>query len=172
MAAFQAMQAGDLKALQALLRRHPQLARERGANGNTLLNLAVSLAAKIDVAAGLAMVETVLAAGADVNEPNDRGWTALHQAAYSNQREIAAELIAHGADLELEGHGSGGTPLVMALFWGHREVADFLSQHSIAPGNLRVAAGLGRLDLLENCFLGGDGAHRRSLCRARILPSA
>jgi hypothetical protein len=33
-------------------------------------------------------------------------------------------------------------------------VADLLGRHSTAPGNLRVAAGLGRVDLLEQCFRG------------------
>jgi ankyrin repeat protein len=63
-------------------------------------------------------------------------------------------LIRSGADLDAEAHGSGGTPLVVALFWGHVEVADLLGRHSLAPGNLRVAAGLGSKDLLEKCFTG------------------
>jgi ankyrin repeat protein len=135
-----------------MLRRHPQLALERGTNGNTLLNLAGSVAAQKKADLGLALVEAILGAGADVNEPNDRGWTALHQAAYSNQPAIAAALLKHGADLDLEAGGSGGTPLVVALFWGHREVADLLGRRSVAPGNLRVAAGLGDEDLMEKCF--------------------
>jgi ankyrin repeat protein len=143
LAAFQSLQQPD--ALRAILDRHPRVARERGTNGNTLLNLAVSLGSA-------SAVELLLAAGAEASEPNDRGWTPLHAAAYANRCEIAASLIARGADLEAEAHGSGGTPLIAALFWGHREVADLLAQHSVAPGNLRAAAGLGRLDLVERCF--------------------
>lgn len=152
LAAFGALQSGDIAALNALLRRNPRLALERGTNGNTLLNLAVSVAAKAQQDTGLALVKALLAAGADVNEANDRGWTPLHQAAYSNQCALAAALIAQGADLEAEAHGSGGTPLIAALFWGHREVADLLGQYSVAPGNLRAAAGLGNLHLLDRCF--------------------
>ena len=155
LAAFQALQAGNLAMLHSLLQRQPQLAKERGTNGNTLLNLAGSLAARPHYKAGTAMINALLAAGADVNDANDRGWTPLHQAGYSNQPAIAAALIEHGADLEAEAHGSGGTPLIAALFWGHREVADLLGRHSLAPGNLRVAAGLGNQDLLEKC-LGSD----------------
>lgn len=99
-------------------------------------------------------VDTLLAAGADVNDPNDRGWTPLHQAAYSNQCAIATALIKRGAEFDSDAHGSGGTPLIIALFWGHREVADELSRYSVAPGNLRAAAGLGNGDLLESCFSG------------------
>ncbi len=154
LAAFRALEAGDGAKLYALLGRHPGLAQERGTNGNTLLNLAVSVAAKLSPEAGAGLVGALLAAGADVNDVNDRGWTPLHQAAYSNQCGIAETLIERGADPELEGHGSGGTPLIMALFWGHREAADLLGRYSVAPGNLRAAAGLGNQDLLEKCFSG------------------
>jgi ankyrin repeat protein len=154
LAAFRALQSGDTAGLNALLGHNPRVAQERGTNGNTLLNLAVSLAAKLNPDVGLALVEALLAAGADVNDPNDRGGTPLHQAAYSNQSGIAAALIQSGADLDAEAHGSGGTPLIAALFWGHREVAELLGRHSVAPGNLRAAAGLGNRHLLEECFSG------------------
>jgi ankyrin repeat protein len=58
----------------------------------------------------------LLAAGADVNDGNDRGSTPLHQAAYSNQCTIATALLQGGADTDAEAHGSGGTPLIFALF--------------------------------------------------------
>jgi hypothetical protein len=65
------------------MQRNPQLARERGTNGNTLLNLSVSIAAQTTRVAAMTLVETLLTAGADVNDANGRGWTPLHQAAYS-----------------------------------------------------------------------------------------
>jgi ankyrin repeat protein len=148
------LEARDFAKLNSLLRRHPRLAQERGTNGNTLLNLAVSLGARAELDVATGFVDILLAAGADVNDANDRGWTPLHQAGYSNQPAIANALIERGADLESDAHGSGGTPLIIALFWGHREVADKLSRRSVAPGNLRAAAGLGSGELLENCFNG------------------
>ncbi|HTR39920.1 MAG TPA: ankyrin repeat domain-containing protein [Bryobacteraceae bacterium] len=166
LAAFRALQAGDVAALNSLLRGHAGLARQRGTNGNTLLNLAVSVAAKADSDLGLSLVETLLAAGADVNDANDRGWTPLHQAGYSNQCAIADALMKRGADLDVEAHGSGGTPLIAALFWGHREVADLLGSYSAAPGNLRAAAGLGNQDLVEKCFR-GETALTPEACAAR-----
>lgn len=69
-------------------------------------------------------------------------------------------------DLVADAHGSGGTPLIVALFWGHREMADLLGGHSTAPGNLRVAAGLGNKELLEQCFSGGQ-ALTSEACAAR-----
>ena len=154
LAAFRALKRTDLQTLSSLLKRHPHLAQERGTNGNTLLNLAVSLTAKSGLDVAKASVGALIEAGADVNDPNDRGWTPLHQAAYSNRCEMAALLIRHGAEVDLEAHGSGGTPLIVALFWGHRDVADLLGRYSVAPGNLRAAAGLGRQDLVEKCFSG------------------
>ncbi len=154
LAAFQALKSGDVAALNRLLKSNPCLARDRGTNGNTLLNLAVSLAAHASPDVGMALVESLLAAGADVNDANDRGATPLHQAGYSNQGTIAAALIRNGAELDAEAHGSGGTPLIFALFWGHREVSDLLGRHAAAPGNLRACAGLGDPDLLERCFRG------------------
>lgn len=166
LAAFRALESGSLPALQSLLRDHPRLAQERGTNGNSLLNLAASIAAKNDPDLVLALVEVLLAAGADVNDANDRGWTPLHQAAYSNQCSIAAALIKRGADLDAEAHGSGGTPLIAALFWGHCEVADLLGRHSVAPGNLRAAAGLGDKELLKKCFR-GETTLTSEACAAR-----
>jgi len=163
--AFQALESGDTAALQSMLRKHSSLAQQRGTNGNTLLNLAVSLAAKAPAELGLALVEALLAAGADVNEANNRGAAPLHQAAYTNQPAIAAALIQAGADLDAEAHGAGGTPLVFALFWGHREAGDLLGRHSTAPSNLRTAAGLGDQALLERCFRGA--ALTPEACAAR-----
>jgi ankyrin repeat protein len=154
MAAFGALQSGDVAGFEALLRANPGLASERGTNGNALLNLAVSLAGKPEWKGGVSAIEALLAAGADVNDANDRGWTPLHQAAYSNKPEIADILLAKGAALDSEAHGAGGTPLITALFWGHREVADLLGRHAVSPNNLRAAAGLGIPELVDACFSG------------------
>ncbi len=153
--AFDALCAGDFSQLTQILEQHPELLRARGTNGNTLLQLAVSLAGnscKPLPAEAAQLLDRFISGGAAINEPNDRGWTPLHQAAYANQVEIARRLIERGAALDLEAHGEGGTPLAVALFWGHREVADLLAEHAIVPRNLRVAAGLGRADLIAECF--------------------
>jgi ankyrin repeat protein len=67
-------------------------------------------------------------------------------------------MLAAGARTDLSARGDGGTPLVAALFWGHREVSELLGRE---PINLRVAAGLGDRDLIRR--LAGTpraGAHR------------
>jgi ankyrin repeat protein len=74
---------------------------------------------------------------------------------------MARRFLAAGARPDVFARGDGGTPLVVALFWGHREVAEVLAEHGLYPRNLRVAAGLGRVELIDE--LAGTpqaGAHR------------
>jgi ankyrin repeat protein len=157
--AFEAMKQGAWDRLSALLADHPELARARGTNGNTLLNLGVSLAASTcdPLPPPAADLFDVLLRNGDVNEANDRGWTPLHQAAYGNAVPLVERLLGAGADPTLEAYGEGGTPLAVALFWGHREAADALAAREVAPSNLRIRAGLGRLELVRRCFT-EDGA--------------
>ena len=146
--AYRAVEDNDRTRLQKLVDRFPDLILQRGTNGNDLLGMA----------GDHAIVSLLLERGADPNRGNDYGWTKLHQAGYGNDCELARLMLDAGARTELFARGDGGTPLVAALFWGHREVAELLGQ---APGNLRVAAGLGDLDLIRR--LDGTpeaGAHR------------
>jgi ankyrin repeat protein len=165
---FEAGKARDWSRVRALLADHPDLLRARGTNGNTLLSLAGSLVAcpapnavssepETGAADRLAPLRLLLAAGADVNQANDRGWTPLHQAGYRNDPAMVTLLLGAGARVDVEAHGAGGTPLVAALFWGHREASALLAAAGIHPRNLRVAAGLGRPDLVRACFT-ADGS--------------
>jgi ankyrin repeat protein len=146
--AYRAVEDNDREQLIELLDRFPDLVVQRGTNGNDLLGMA----------GDLTIVALLLERGADPNRGNDYGWTKLHQAGYGNDRELAKLMLAAGGRTDLFARGDGGTPLVAALFWGHREVVDLLGRE---PANLRVAAGLGDLDQIRN--LAGKeeaGAHR------------
>ena len=147
--AYRALEAGDPETLAQLLDETPELVRARGTNGNDLLGMATATGA-------VRLTELLLARGADPAAANRHGWTALHQAAYGNRPDLITRLIAAGAPLTACARGDGGTPLIVALFWGHREAADLLAGHDTAPGNLRVAAGLGDADLLGR-LIGPDG---------------
>lgn len=146
--AYQAVEAGDRERLLQLIDTFPDLVVQRGTNGNDLLGMA----------GDLDIVRLLLKRGADPNRGNDYGWTKLHSAGYSNDCNLARLMLEAGARTDLSARGDGGTPLIAALFWGHREVAEMLGR---APGNLRVAAGLGDLELIRE--LAGTpeaGAHR------------
>jgi ankyrin repeat protein len=134
--AYRAIEANDLDGLVALVDRVPDLVTQRGTNGNDLIGMA----------GNRSIVSFLLDRGADVNRGNDYGWTKLHQAGYGNDTELARLLLAAGARTDLFARGDGGTPLVAALFWGHREVVELLGRD---PGNLRVAAGLGDVELIR-----------------------
>jgi hypothetical protein len=144
--AFRALEAGDHAELAALLQRFPELARARGTNGNALITMAPDVPA----------MALLLEHGADVAHPNAHGWTPLHQAAYADAPEAAAFLLDAGARPDVSARGAGGTPLVVALFWGHHAVTEVLAAASLHPANLRVAAGLGRVDLIE-ALVAADG---------------
>ena len=146
--AFLALEAHDGERLAELLDRFPDLVVQRGTNGNDLLGMA----------GDLMVVSLLLERGADPNRGNDYGWTKLHQAGYTNDCDLARLMLAAGARTDLFARGDGGTPLVAALFWGNREVAELLGRQ---PINLRVAAGLGDLELIRE-LVGTPqaGAHR------------
>jgi ankyrin repeat protein len=148
MLAYRAVEDDDRDRLAELLDQEPELVRVRGTNGNDLLGMA----------GGLEIVRLLLERGADPNRGNDYGWTKLHSAGYSNRRDLAQLLLGAGARTDLSARGDGGTPLIAALFWGHREVVDLLGRE---PRNLRVAAGLGLVDMIgELVGTAHAGAHR------------
>ena len=146
--AYRAIEEDDRRRVLQLLDRFPDLVVQRGTNGNDLLGMA----------GDPAIVSLLLERGADPNRGNDYGWTKLHQAGYGNDCELARLMLAAGARTDLFARGDGGTPLVAALFWGHREVAALLGRQ---PANLRVAAGLGDLELVRQLVGTPEaGAHR------------
>jgi ankyrin repeat protein len=74
-------------------------------------------------------------------------------------------LLDAGARVDVPARGDGGTPLVVALFWGNQETAELLAEHGVHPRNLRVAAGLGRLDLLDELIDTPDAGAQRGFYR-------
>ena len=150
--AYRAIEDNDRERVVELLDRFPDLAIQRGTNGNDLLGMA----------GDLAIVSLLLERGADPSRGNDYGWTKLHQAGYGNDPELARLMLDAGARTDLFARGEGGTPLVAALFWGHREVAPLLGRE---PVNLRVAAGLGDLELIRDLVGTPQGGAYRGFYR-------
>ncbi len=156
--AYRAIEAHDIERLPALLDRFPELVGARGTNGNDLLGMAGATCDE-------RLVAILLERGADVTRANAHGWTPLHQAAYSDLPKLARMLLDAGARVDVSARGDGGTPLVVALFWGNRETAELLAEHGVCPRNLRAAAGLGRLDLLDELIDTPDAGAQRGFYR-------
>jgi ankyrin repeat protein len=141
--AYRRIEAHDVDGLRAALDAAPDVVQARGTNGNDLLGMATATCDE-------RLVALLLERGADVARGNDHGWTPLHQAAYAGLPLLVDLLLGAGAPVDVSARGDGGTPLVVALFWGHRDAAERLASASTAPGNLRVGAGLGRLDVVAD----------------------
>lgn len=129
----------EIDELQAWLGRFPDLVAARGTNGNDLLGMATAIDDE-------RLVALLLERGANPTRRNMHGWTALHQAAYAGLRVLAKLLLDAGAPVNVCARGDGGTPLVIALFWGHARTAELLADTGVLPLNLHTAAELERVD--------------------------
>jgi PBP1b-binding outer membrane lipoprotein LpoB len=78
-----------------------------------------------------------IAAGADVNEKDEKGATPLHGAAFTGRMEVVELLIANGANVNAKDK-DGGTPLLHATLSGHREIVELLISKG-ADVNAKVA---------------------------------
>ncbi len=153
--AFRLIREHNLDVLAELLDRFPELVTATGTNGNDLIGLAAGTCDE-------RLVALLIDHGADVNRGNAHGWTPLHQAGYLGLPHMARVLLDAGASRTVSARGAGGTPMIVALFWGHREVAGLLAG---PPRNLRAAAGLDDVALIDELLPGGRltakaGAHR------------
>lgn len=158
--AFQLIRAHDLAGLGELLDRFPELVTANGTNGNDLIGLAAGTCDE-------RLVSLLIERGADVNRGNAHGWTPLHQAGYLGLPHLARILLDAGASPAVSGRGDGGTPMIAALFWGHREVAELLAGH---PRNLRAAAGLDDVALIDELLPGGRPTPRAGAYRGFYRP--
>lgn len=70
-------------------------------------------------------VKELLSNGANVDEPNDSGWTAMMWAARGGQPEVMKVLNDEGADLYAQ-NKFGSTPLHAAAHWGNAQATELL----------------------------------------------
>ena len=159
-AVVEAIQSGEVPALQRLLDEHPGLAAARLGDDDpegmsrTLLHVATDWPGHF--LNGAATVAVLVAAGADVNARfrGPHAETPLHWAASSNDVEVLDALIDAGADLEAPGAViGGGTPLADARGFGQWQAAHRLVQRG-AQTTIDDDATLGLLDRLERYFTG------------------
>jgi len=159
-----AVRAGDVEAIQRLLRNDPELAAARlnGRGKGTETPLHVVAGWPGYFRNGPQIVRLLIEAGADPNalttsqgtQPGPGSETPLHYAASSDDADVAEALIEGGADLEVP-DGSIGTPLDNAVGYGCWHVARLLVTHGATVDKAWQAAALGMLGRLEE-LLGSD----------------
>jgi uncharacterized protein len=145
-AAIAAIESDDLEKFKALVAADPSLATTRSSRSHPTLLQCVVLDGK-DKPNNVTMAKVLIDAGAELNEP-------LVAAASMNNRAVAELLLDRGAAID----GTGGWfPLDEALYWNNQDVLALLLERGAKVQNLRIAAGLGRTDLIENYF-NADGS--------------
>jgi ankyrin repeat protein len=155
-AATEAVQAGDLDALERLLSKDPWLATARIGDWDshrTLLHAATDWPGHFPN--GPAVVQRLVAAGADVNAHSrfsSHTETPLHWAASSDDVAVLDALLDAGADIEATGAVlGGGTALADACGFGNWAAARRLVERG-AQSTLSNAAALGLLDRVGAIF--------------------
>jgi ankyrin repeat protein len=144
--AIVAITTGDLAGLKELISKDPSLATARSSKSHPTLLQCLALDA-VNVPNKVEMAKVLIDAGADINGP-------LGAAACIDNVEITALLLDRGADI----NGSGTwSPLEEALYWGNQGVINLLLERGASIHNLRIASGLGRIDLIES-FFQSDGS--------------
>jgi len=144
--AVQAINSGDINALRALLSQDPTLATARSRTSHPTVLQCLTLDA-CDVPNKLDMAKLLVDASAEINGP-------LLASASINNVEVAGYLLDVGAAI----NGTGvWSPLEEALYWGNDDVRDLLLKRGASVHNLRIAAGIGRIDLIKE-FFNSDGS--------------
>jgi uncharacterized protein len=78
-------------------------------------------------------LKDLLAAGANVNEQDEQGWTPLNWAVGRGDVEAVRLLLDHGADVTLTGRDNR-TPLMIAKAAARKEIAEMLREAEAAQG--------------------------------------
>jgi ankyrin repeat protein len=148
--AFYGPDRDDPDALKALLQDKPELIRARDKTGATLLHRACDWHWDITPAQRKAIVELLIAQGADVDAVDDDGSTPLHCAAwpmYGGQPATVALvelLLARGANANAT-DDSGDTPLYIAAYVDEPDSVETLLKRHADP-NIKDEDGMTALD--------------------------
>src|SRR5262252_528628 len=141
-----AIKSDDLERFKEIILQDPALATTRSSTSHPTLLQCVVLSGK-GKPNNVAMAEILIDAGAELNEP-------LVATGSMNNRAVAALLLDRGAAID----GTGGwSPLEEALYWNSQDVIALLLERGATVKNLRIAAGLGQLNLIAG-FFNSDGS--------------
>ena len=139
--AMEAIEAHDLERFRQLIIEDPSLASSRSLTSHPTLLQYLVLSAR-DSPNQLEMAKILIDHGAELNAP-------LVACGSCNNVAAAELLLNSGAAI----YGTGGwSPLEEALYWDRLGVVDLLVRRGAPVQNLRIAAGLGRIDAIEGFF--------------------
>jgi ankyrin repeat protein len=141
----EAIVAGDLDRLKSLIAEQPSVATDRSSKSHPTLLQCLVLDAR-NQPNQIEMARVLIDAGADIDGP-------LVAAASIGNTRAAEALIDAGAAINGDGVWS---PLEEALYWGNQDTVQMVLGRGATIHNLRIAAGLGRVDLIEG-FFADDG---------------
>ena len=140
-AAVAAVRAGDLEQFEAALKADPALATARSAQSHPTLLQCVALDGKGKPSI-IEMARILVDAGARIDGP-------LVAAASIDNAPVAELLLDRGAAIDGNDRWS---PIEEALYWESRATLALLLKRGARVRNLRIAAGLGRTDLIAGFF--------------------
>jgi ankyrin repeat protein len=196
-ALFDAIKAGDIERVKAMVTASPSLVAARARTGESAIltavyhrqkeiaNLLVARGAPLDLfeacAAGeVERAERLIEGDATrIVAYSEDGWTPLHLAAFFGHARIAELLLGHGADVAARSHNAtGNTPLHAALAGNHKIVAALLigrgSDLDAADAGgwrpLHLAAANGNLELMKQLI--AQGADVNAPNREGLTPYA
>jgi ankyrin repeat protein len=183
---FEAIKAGDLERVKALVTASPALISARAGTGESAIltavyhrqkeiaNLLVARGAPLSLceacAAGeLERVEALLGAdAAGLDAYSEDGWTPLHLAAFFGHAKITELLLGLGADTTAQSrNANGNTPLHAALAGNHKLVtglligggADVNAADAAGWRPLHLAAFNNNLDAMKQLIAQGADVH-------------
>jgi ankyrin repeat protein len=139
--AVAAIRSGDLDRFVSLLEEDPSLATATSAVSHPTL-LQCLVLETVGVPNVIEMAKALIERGADIHQP-------LIAAASKDNTTMVELLLDAGASLDGNDRWS---PLEEALYWGYERSVRLLVSRGAQVKNLRVAAGLGRMDAVESFF--------------------
>jgi ankyrin repeat protein len=143
--AMKAIEAGDLDELTRLVRQNPALATLRSRRSHPSLLQCLVLSGN-ELPHKIEMMKLLLDNGADLHGPSHGPLVA---AVCVDNVEAAEYLLDRGAKID---GVTGWAPIEEALYWNARQCIELLVARDAKIGNLRIAAGLGRTDVIEQFF--------------------
>ena len=152
-AATDALRAGDIAALKAVIKDHPDIVTSYigdTTEARTLLHILADWPGHLPN--NCKMAETLIAAGANVNAPfigESHAETPLHWAASNNDVALLDAFLDHGADIDAGGGVIDKTPLADARAFLQFEAAHRLVARG-AKATLQDLATLGILDQVKS----------------------